>query len=850
MSVPAGYEPKAYISDGSLSPRSIEWPFLDSSDVVVSVNGTVKSLNIHYQIIGAYPGAQIQPLAGFAADGDRVEYRRSTLTKQDYRINQPALDRVKMERELDRQAMAQQEQAATQSDLANGQIDLATRAITVPVGEIGYQLPPASARRGDSVLSVDPVSKRMALRPASYFATGPRGPNGYSLRTLDQLRAAPVTDFPLNYDRAVWDYIEGDFSDTPFDELDVSIVESDHVDLSVGALVRQEAGNLRVVGGGNVQDALMAAVSPVALMASGKTFPIGSTLRTADGAIYAVQPADATEFHLQTAGGVKLNVASTITPESLGAPCDGIGDDAPFFERAWQLAQTVTLRPQGVYRLASMIGLPDVNTQQGLSADQALMLDANGATIICNSPLIGGVPEAIFTSATAKANPATLDDAYSGKLYIEGGNWTSESDWAEPTGSVIFNGDRLYQIYLRGCNFARINNVVKSYRTKQSFAEYPEGYLQSLIITQCQFTLVQRIVNAKRAFQVFFNNNFASFCYGGIYIDSTIADAAVTVLSITSNLFQGGGCALVVGKFQGLSWRDNYLESNTIGDAAEAKCDVWFKAGPSPSTGGTIAGGGCQPHPDQISDPDYATFRVDYTPVPPISPPIEAEFVYTTGGNFCTRGKMILRACGSSLESTLRSAVSPYSPQSAKRTTVGGTRTIVSAATYHESLTNLTGGSHRVASIDCSDIMDLLAVNQRPVKGEISILIQHKGPNAVVSGTSHAIIGFVIMPASEGVGAANRVDALYGTFALKDFMEIGPGEPIDALGAVTAVHFTSPTLSVTKTGPTGPFHLFLSSYSPASLLNYGSDDRLTAHITIEADALNNSGVLASPIRVA
>ncbi len=558
---------------------------------------------------------------------------------------------------------------------------------------------------------------------------------------------------------------------------------------------------------------------------------------------YIEADSSAVDQHVTTAGGVKLYVEGNITPNALGAPCDGIGDDAPFFEKAFQIGPTLNLMPGSTYRLASLVGLPDVDSGQSLSSDQSLVLNAIGARILCASPLIEGVPEAIFTSATAKLDPDTVTNAYTGKFYVFGGNW-NDPDWKETFGSVLFNGDRLYQIVLFGGTYNKINRVVKSFRQKTHDGfDYPEGYLQSLQITNCQFSAVQRIVDAKRAFNVFINNNYCTGCIGGVYIDSITADAAVAVMSFKDNLFQGGGCALVLGKVLSLDYSGGYLESNYSFDAFTQKCDVWLKEGPSPSTGVTISGVGCQPHPDQIADPYYATFRIDYTPVPPISPPAELSYCYTTGGNLVTRGKAILNACGSNVESTLRSAVSPYSPQSAKRSTISGTRTYLAA-------TNLVGDVFRVASIDTSDMMDLLAVNQRPVKGEINILIQHKGAGAVVSGTTHLVIGFVFMPASEGVAHADKVDALYGTFVLKDFMEIAPGQPIDTLGAVTARHFASPVLTMTRTGSTGPFDLFLSGYAAASLPNYGADDRITSHITIEADALNESSILASPIAIA
>lgn len=71
---------------------------------------------------------------------------------------------------------------------------------------------------------------------------GDRGPNGYSTVSLQQLKEAPVTDGPLNYDGAVWEWRTSNapyVSDEgkPF----VTTVASDDLSLNVGAWTRQPA---------------------------------------------------------------------------------------------------------------------------------------------------------------------------------------------------------------------------------------------------------------------------------------------------------------------------------------------------------------------------------------------------------------------------------------------------------------------------------------------------------------------------------------------------------------------------------------------------------------------------------
>lgn len=628
----------------------------------------------------------------------------------------------------------------------------------------------------------------------------------------------------------------------PYIDDGLDFIKAEDTALSAGAWVRQSADKVRVSDGGNVQDAIMVAANPIALLRSMREFAVGSSIRTADGFTYKVAPTSVTDAHIVTAGGVKLYIVGGITPDALGAPCDAIGDDAPFFERAYEISPTLNLISTRTYRLASLIGLPDVVVKnQGIAAVDAVRLFCNGATILCNSPLINGVPEAIWTSATAKLNPETMVDAYAGKIYIQDGNWRSETNWSEHTGSVIFNGDRLYQIFLENNSFHKINRVVKSYRRKQGTG-YEEGYIQSLAIVNNQFSLVQRIVDAKRAFNVVVTGNFASACVGGIYIDGIITDVSVSFMSFRDNLFQGGGCVLVLGPVLAFDYSGGYLESNMQGDAARQKCDIWLKAGIGTSSGVTIKGVGFQPHPDQIADPEYATVRIDYDPIYPISPAPRIEGCWTTGGNMATPGKAILINCGAIGEPSIRNALSPFDPQSARRSTTSKSQNFAKDA-------DLSNGVYRVATIDINHVLSLLPFhNQRPAAGEISILMRHRTPGGVTVGATLAILGFVMMASSEGVSPADALNDAYTSFFLKWCVPVAAGSPIDTLGATTHEHFANPALSVERIGDL--YHLRLSGYSASSNPNYGPADRITSHITMQADGLNGSGITGSPIAIA
>ena len=103
------------------------------------------------------------------------------------------------------------------------------------------------------------------------------------------------------------------------------------------------------------------------------------------------------------------------------------------------------------------------------------------------------------------------------------------------------------------------------------------------------------------------------------------------------------------------------------------------------------------------------------------------------------------------------------------------------------------------------------------------------------------------MAASEGQAPVRRVDDVYAEFWLEgQVRQIAQGQQIDTqFNATTRTHFTGPALSVERVGDR--FDLKLSGYSPPANPNWGSADRIMSHITIEANARNNSAAITSPI---
>jgi hypothetical protein len=167
MAVAVAFEPKSYIADGSLSPRTIEWPLIAPADLIVTVDDVVRTLGLHYEVNGSYPSQQIVPLPGFATNGQAVRYRRATSARQDYSIIGQSLKRESLEGQLDRQAMVSQELA-----------EAAMRTIRAAPGDPGLTLPRAELTAAAGlplVLGISPLTGRIAILQAADFQGQPGG---------------------------------------------------------------------------------------------------------------------------------------------------------------------------------------------------------------------------------------------------------------------------------------------------------------------------------------------------------------------------------------------------------------------------------------------------------------------------------------------------------------------------------------------------------------------------------------------------------------------------------------------------------------------------------------------------
>lgn len=117
MSVTVEIRKDSWVSDGTLTPRAIPFPFDDPADIVVTVDWEARTPGVHYTVSGTYPDAQLVPLTGFATNGQAARMRRVTTPLQDYDIAGPALSADALEAVLDRTVMSVQDGLGEASDI-------------------------------------------------------------------------------------------------------------------------------------------------------------------------------------------------------------------------------------------------------------------------------------------------------------------------------------------------------------------------------------------------------------------------------------------------------------------------------------------------------------------------------------------------------------------------------------------------------------------------------------------------------------------------------------------------------------------------------------------------------------
>lgn len=454
------------------------------------------------------------------------------------------------------------------------------------------------------------------------------------------------------------------------------------------------------VGGGTVQDGIAVAETPVALIALTNSFAVGARLRTADGFLYTVASAGASDHHLTTSGGVKLyaDTQDGLDPRSLGAPANGVADDAPFVERAFAITKKVKLSGGKTYVFASVIGIPD----QTLYADSQYTLTGPGAKVILDGVAAG---DAILTSVLAKASPESTSNLYTAKVVISGINWTQRSQ------STLINGDRVYNVRFTNNHCDGLHTLAKSYRNHGGHAN---GYFQSVFITDNTFSECTWFLHGFKGYNVVFSGNKCEQCISGIRLLDPVQIFSAHNLRVVNNLYEGGGQFLRVGNTIAGVYMLNYLESNIIGDMPTAKCNLDLTYGntqPFDNRGSWFfAGNSFQNAPAQTADAAFRDIKIDQG----------VENVSFAGGDWTN--STLTSAPIQSVHGTYNRQgpvtepfILPRSPQSAGRDHIGST-TVRPLSTF------LTGAAFNYMRLQLGAIVT--AAEYRPFTMDLSVKLE------------------------------------------------------------------------------------------------------------------------------
>ncbi|RSO00956.1 hypothetical protein [Acinetobacter pittii] len=233
------------------------------------------------------------------------------------------------------------------------------------------------------------------------------------------------------------------------------------------------------------------------------------------------------------------------------------GENAsPHIEAALKVAQSIVIR--GNYLLTSVIGIPDQNNY----ANKVTTIRGEGQATLTVNCSAG----AVFTSSSAKADPNNIANLYTGKIHITKVNFIGTTI----PNSVVFNGDRLYNLNIYDNNFSGNITIIKTYLKR----ELGRSYSQSCSIKDNYLANIYRVIETDKAYNFEFSDNKCETCQGGVYIGvSDPWDPSAISLTMNRNLWEGGGIFLKTnGGIIAGSVSFNYFENNTFFDAAIEKC--------------------------------------------------------------------------------------------------------------------------------------------------------------------------------------------------------------------------------------------------------------------------------------
>lgn len=186
---------------------------------------------------------------------------------------------------------------------------------------------------------------------------GERGPQGYSVKTLDQLKAAPVSDGALLHDRTPWEFLTGDYTGR------TDVIQSDFFPLSTGAWVSQDAG--KVLDAARIS--ALAAEDGSASVGFRQVGP-NSIART-----------------------VEQKLLDTVSVKDFGAVGNGIVDDTAAIQAAMDAHDCIHI-PAGTYKISKLRFKRNNQVIVGDgwgNTELASTLDSDGDSVVANVTISG-----------------------------------------------------------------------------------------------------------------------------------------------------------------------------------------------------------------------------------------------------------------------------------------------------------------------------------------------------------------------------------------------------------------------------------------------------------------------------
>ncbi|QEP53229.1 tailspike protein [Acinetobacter phage BS46] len=476
------------------------------------------------------------------------------------------------------------------------------------------------------------------------------------------------------------------------------------------------------------------------------------------------------------------------------------------------------------FKMMTPVGLPT----NSIVGDMLMEICGDGARVWVYSNT------GIFTSKRSIGLETSTDDLYTAALEI-GRGLRFQGDGTSQ--SVVVNGDRLYNVNMKGGRYLRISALVRATQPRRNETT---GYVQSVTIESNHLALCNRIIDSKRGFNVTVSRNFGESCYGGVYLDGD-GSPAVNVIRCDGNLWESSGVFAKLGAIYAGTFIGNYFEGNNSGDLPTLKCLIELgKTGTTGySSGVTFIGNQFGAANAYKTDVDYAdvkfTSSLSGTSLDILAPP---TFVgnWTNAYRMWTAGQVVTQFGNAFSGGNARRHQAPKLHTEARVTFDLSRKEFLSS-------TNLVGGVHTIAEVDTNLISNLVNQSARACTADMNIFMQMKNSSNVVLGAAVAKVSLVVQ-GSEGIGTGATTD-VYVAASLTGFTQL-EGGVIDTVNNVSLFkHFTSPVLTIERVGT--KYLLKLSGYVAASGSLYGATAKVFSNTTMTIYSLNSGASLAGQI---